>query len=200
MGTDFSPFRSAFDRRMDELFESFFPSSMMSGGGDWSGASSDPSSWHISPFNNRALRCDVKETTTAYEILCDVPGYNKSEVTVTNHGNVLNIKAKHTEGREFGSPMISGGPGGSTTTTGLGGRGGRAEEKTGMGGGGTNGNWLCMERCLHSLHRTIKLPHNANFEAPVSARVDNGLLFIVVPKKPEGPGSTSPGERNITIS
>jgi HSP20 family protein len=56
--------------------------------------------WNSSPFNWDddsivwSPRVDVKETKEAYEVLADLPGLNKKDISISLHNNVLTVEGE----------------------------------------------------------------------------------------------------------
>lgn len=46
-------------------------------------------------WNDSAMKCDVKETDTDYEIKADMPGAAKEDISVTYDDDILDISYKH---------------------------------------------------------------------------------------------------------
>lgn len=97
------------------------------------------------------LKLDIKESESQYEILGDVPGVSKDQVSVeVDPDNNLHLR---TEAK-------------------------KEHREEGERGGWT---FLRQERSETSASRVIRLPSNVDTSA-IEARVDNGILRVVVPK------------------
>lgn len=53
-----------------------------------------------------AMRTDIKETDTEYELTVDVPGFEKKDISVTLKDGYLTIEAKREEKQEDGKKIL----------------------------------------------------------------------------------------------
>jgi HSP20 family protein len=103
--------------------------------------------------------CDFVEKGDHFEVCAELPGFRREDVQVTVDGNRLTIKAEHA---------------------------GSAEERSGEDTE-RGWKWHRVERRSGALYRSFRMPTNADLER-VSARSENGVLTVLVPKKMDVPG------------
>ena len=95
------------------------------------------------------MKTDIKETSSAYELDIDLPGFKKENVEITLDNGYLTINA-HTEHQ--------------------------TEDKD------EDGSYLRKERFVGSCRRSFYVGDEIS-EEDISAKFDNGILKINVPKK-----------------
>lgn len=101
--------------------------------------------------NYRAMAMDIVEHEKEFEILANLPGYKKDDVTISLHENQLMIEAKCNINKE--------------------------EQK---------GTMYRCERYSGSYRRNLVLPDNAD-AAKIIAKMEDGVLKLVIPKKEPSP-------------
>ncbi|CAL5043475.1 unnamed protein product [Urochloa decumbens] len=127
--------------------------------------------FHAQPFpavewsSSAAAAMDWVETPAAHVLRINVPGLSKDDVKVqVEEGNVLTIRGIPLAGKEKG--------------------GGDEEHRDGT-------VWHVAERGKPEFARAVALPENMWVDG-IRAGVENGVLTVVVPKKP-APTGPSPG-------
>lgn len=132
--------------------------------------------FHARPFpavewsSAAAAAMDWVETPASHVLRVNVPGLGKDDVKVqVEEGNVLTIR---------GAPPAA------------------AKEKAGKDDGEEGTVWHVAERGKPEFARAVALPENVRVDG-IRASVENGVLTVVVPKKP---APARPRPRPIAVS
>jgi HSP20 family protein len=108
------------------------------------------------PANCREPAVDVRETSDAYLLEAELPGYDEKNIEVQMDGGVLTIASKKEE---------------------------KAERNVNEDAG-NDPRWVIRERRSASFSRSFKLPENADPGA-VAANFKDGLLILEISKRAE---------------
>jgi HSP20 family protein len=109
------------------------------------------------PADYREPIVDIRETSDAYFLEAELPGYDEKTIEVQMDGSVLTIASKKEE---------------------------NTERNVNEDAGKNERRWVIRERRSASFSRSFKLPENADPEN-ISARFKNGLLSLEIKKPAE---------------
>jgi HSP20 family protein len=105
-----------------------------------------------STFGSNFPKIDVWNTTGRIDVIADIPGYKKEQVSIEFYNNTLTIKGKtrasSTERNHY-----------------------------------ENGNYVVSELKRSSFSRVITLPKGEYYPDKISAKIEDGVLTVSIPKK-----------------
>lgn len=136
--------------------------------------------WGDHPLNAQPFslpRVDVAEYAKEFKITVDLPGMVKEDVELRLHDQdsgdrSLSIIAAHDESKEVGSPD--------------------EDEKL------VEPTWHMKERVKTTFCRTFRIPDKADCDA-ISAKMEDGVLLVTVPKKLEEEIKAEDKHRTIQV-
>jgi HSP20 family protein len=134
---------------------------------------------------------DIREDADHIYVDADLPGFRKEDVDISLENGTLTIVAEKQEEIEEPPPQEAGQEGQAAAAEGQQrqGDGKRQRQRQRQGEGGARGgqqdtNYLLRERRVQRVVRSFTLPPNVD-EQNVQARMENGVLKIVLNKKEE---------------
>jgi len=163
---------------------------------------------------------DISETDKEVEIHCEVPGMDQKDINIELVGNVLKISGEKSEYREETSPETEnsdkvedtdhnndkkndGKPDKKRPRKGQKDqaqpqqnkeqKGSHAEQRRGR-------KYRKVERSYGRFERTLQLPDSIDTEQEISARLQNGLLVVTIPKKISDESQNQKQPKRIEIS
>jgi HSP20 family protein len=102
---------------------------------------------------SRSFASELKETPTSFELACELPGFTKNNVEISCFKNVLTVKAEYSVDRSSDGEIN--------------------DENIRM-------HW--SERSYGRIERSFRLPKETVQSSDISARLEDGLLSITLPK------------------
>ena len=105
--------------------------------------------------NSRNMAVDFIELANGYEFHADLPGYTKEEISIDIDNNVLTVEASKTE---------------------------KSDGESKLGESEKQGKYYFRERSSSKMHRSFRLPLDANKETPELCFTD-GVLTIKFAKE-----------------
>ena len=130
------------------------------------------------------MSVDVKESSTGYELLSDLPGIQSEDIKIDIKDRVLTISTERSL-----TQQVLGGSDAPTTTTTTEVKGSKTQastKSTDEDKGNDKPTWRRVERYHGHWSRSMSLPNDAD-ETNISADLVDGVLTVTIPKLEEVP-------------